>query len=285
MGTISGQHYSMGIIGYSLLRHWYREGDVNELRLEEIRALLEAADQFPWNLALDPTEQDLRSGYAEWSEFYDGPNPLIDAEERVTRPLLERLAGVGTRALDAACGTGRQAAFLDALGGSVYGVDQSLEMLALALVKLPHVEFERADLEQLPFEDDRFDLAVVSLALCHLADPGPALAELARVVRPGGAVVVTDPHPAIGSAGGQAFYGGRFVEERSMRWVRNHYHLASRWLAAFRAAGLAVEECIEEPYSDEQIAAFPSALFHRDATIAAFSGLPCLWVWQLRVLP
>ncbi len=70
-----------------------------------------------------------------------------------------------------------------------------------------------------------------------------------------------------------------------MRWVRNHYHSASVWLRAFRHAGLTVEDCVEAPFSDEQIAAFPASRLYPEATLAAVSGLPSLWMWELRVAP
>jgi ubiquinone/menaquinone biosynthesis C-methylase UbiE len=164
----------------------------------------------------------------------------------------------------------------------VVGVDQSPEMLDVARAKLPTARFELGSLEQLPFDDGEFDLAVVSLALCHLDDPTAALTELARVVRTGGHVVVTDPHPVSEILGGQAFYGG-FVDGRPMHWVRNRYHSASTWLRSFGLAGLTVENCVEEPFSDEQIVSFPVSVFYPDATLAALSGLPSLWVWELRV--
>ena len=163
------------------------------------------------------------AGYAEWAEMYDGPNPLIETEELVVRPILERVAEPGVQALDAACGTGRHAAYLHDRGCTVTGVDQSLEMLAVARNKLPEVHFEQGDIEQLAFADGSFDLVVIALALCHLADPTAAVAELARVLRPGGTLVIADPHPAAGVVGGQAFYGS-IVPGRPMTWVRNHYH-------------------------------------------------------------
>mgnify|MGYP000235127404 CR=1 FL=1 len=126
-----------------------------------------------------------------------------------------------------------------------------------------------------------FDLAVVSLALCHLADPSTAVSELARVLRPGGALVITDPHPFGGVLGGQAFYGG-MSPSRPMTWVRNNHHSASTWLRAFRAARLSVEECIEEPFSDEQIASSPADLVFPDAARAAMTGLASVWVWVVR---
>ena len=162
------------------------------------------------------------------------------------------------------------------------GIDQSHTMLEVARSKVPAASFEHGDVEHMPFGDDTFDLAVVSLALCHLPDPTNAVIELARVIAPGGTLVVADPHPMGGILGGQAFYGG-VGKGRPMTFVRNHRHSASTWLRAFRAAGLVVVECIEAPFTDEQIAGDPSAMFHPDAARAALTGLPSVWVWELVV--
>jgi ubiquinone/menaquinone biosynthesis C-methylase UbiE len=282
MASITVAHYAAGILGLSVMRQWYRDPEYNEARVDELRDVLSHVDQFPWNLVLDPQEQQLLDGYAEWSASYDGRNPLIEAEEAIVQPILERLVESGVVALDAGCGTGRHTAFLDALGCTCVGIDQSIDMLNVARDKVPAARFELGDLERLPFDDDHFDLAVASLALCHLDDPTTAVVELARVVRPAGSVIVTDPHPSTGMVGGQAFYGG-FVDGRPMNWVRNRYHGASRWLSAFRTAGLRVENCIEAPYSDEQIASFPASSLFPAATRAALSGVPSLWVWELSV--
>jgi ubiquinone/menaquinone biosynthesis C-methylase UbiE len=206
---------------------------------------------------------------------------MIETEERVAHPILRELSGPGVDALDAACGTGRQAALLHEHGCSTVGVDRSDDMLVVARGRLPDVRFESGDLERLPFDDAQFDLAVVSLALCHLADPGVAVGELARVLRPGGALVITDPHPFGGVLGGQAFYGG-MSPSRPMTWVRNNHHSASTWLRAFRLAGLSVEQCIEEPFSDEQIASSPADLVFPAAAKAAMTGLASVWVWVVR---
>lgn len=281
MGTVTADHYLAGIIGLGLLRNWYVDPDANLTRMAELAETLAQRDEFPYSLVLDPAERDLHVGYEEWAGIYDGPNPMIETEERVVHPILRDLGGADVLALDAACGTGRQAAFLHELGCTVVGLDQSEPMLEVAREKLPMVTFEAGDLEHLPFDDGSFDLAVVSLALCHLADPGDAVAELARVLRPGGALVITDPHPFGAVVGGQAFYGG-MSPTRSMTWVRNNYHSASTWLRAFRASGLSVEECIEEPFSDEQIASSPAHLVAPATTHAALTGLASVWVWVLR---
>jgi len=280
MADILAAHYFAGVIGLSVLRRWYVDGDRNEVRLAELRDLLDRCDEFPHSLKLNPIERDLSNGYAEWSSTYDGPNPLIETENPVVFPLLERLAGAGVTALDAACGTGRHAATLASLGCDTTGVDASAEMLAVAREKVPGARFEHGDVESLPFVDAVFDVAIISLALCHLADPSRAVAELGRVLRPGGALVITDPHPVGELLGGQAFYGG-ISPGKPMTWVRNHYHSAATWLRAVRAAGLEVTGCEEVPFGESQIAAAPASLVYAEATRDAMIGLPSLWVWHL----
>lgn len=279
MADITAGHYFAGTIGLALIRHWYHDGDHNDARMEELRQLFDRLEEFPNSLALNPAERDLLEGYAEWSGTYDGPNPLIEGEEPLVRPILDELMTTGCRALDAACGTGRHAAYLAGRGCVVTGVDQSAEMLGAARVNVPTGTFDVGDVEALRYDDGSFDLATISLALCHLADPTTAISELGRVLAPGGSLVITDPHPmGSGIAGGQAFYGG-IVPGQPMTWVRNHYHLASTWLRAFTAAGLTVTECIEAPFSEPQLAATPAMAFYPDAARSAMEGLPNLWVW------
>ena len=275
---ITAGHFFAGVIGVSILRNWYLDGAFNERRLAELRNLANSTEEFPYSLALNPAERDLQSGYREWAANYDGPNPLIAAEEPSVRPLLDRYAGAGKRALDAACGTGRHAAYLVGRGCVTTGVDQSAAMLTVARAKAPGATFVEADVRATGLPSDEFDLAVISLALCHLPDPTTALIELARILRPGATLIITDPHPDSATAGGQAFYGG-ITPGQPMTWVRNNYHRASVWLAGFRAAGLRVDECHEVPIDEAGIAANPAALFVPEAVHAAFAGLIAFWVW------
>lgn len=276
-------HLVAGTIGLSLIRRWYLDPAADDARLDELRDLLGRLDTADGGdgvgRALDPAARTLDEGYAQWAGSYDVPNPFIAREEEVVRPILEALAGPGVDALDAGCGTGRHAAHLAARGCSVIGVDRSAEMLAVARRKVPGARFEAGDLRDLPVEDDAVDLAVVSLALSHLQDPTPALSELARVLRPGGHLVITDPHPSSQVLGGQAFY--RDGDGR-LSWVRNHYHSASTWLRAFRATGLLVQDCLEPEYTAEQAQGNPTSGLYPDAARTAFEGLATLWVWVLR---
>jgi demethylmenaquinone methyltransferase/2-methoxy-6-polyprenyl-1,4-benzoquinol methylase len=88
--------------------------------------------------------------------------------------------------LDVATGTGAVGLELLESGCTIVGVDQSPEMLAVARERLPDVEFVEGRAEALPFEDASFDALTVTYLLRYVDDPGATIAELTRVVRPGG---------------------------------------------------------------------------------------------------
>jgi len=100
-------------------------------------------------------------------------------------------------AVDVGTGTGEVLPALAARAAKVIGVDSSEKMLdacraRLEEAKLANVELRRGDAEALPLADAECDLALCSMVLHHLADPARGVAELARVVRPGGKVVLVD---------------------------------------------------------------------------------------------
>ena len=274
LGDITEQHCAAGTLGLALLRGWYVDGVANERLAVAIRALLDEP-----GTPINPAPEAMLAGYAAWSARYDGDNPMIETEEAVVLPVLDQLAASGVRALDAGCGTGRHASHLVSRGCVTIACDQSSDMLAIARHKVLDATFVRARLTDLPFDDGAFDLATVALALCHLPDPTPALAELRRVLRVGGDLVISDPHANGMVVGGQAFFrdgAGR------IRWVTNHYHSASTWLQAFRHVGFQVVDCVEPGYSDAHVATNPAARDHPEAARAAVDGLPSLWIWHLR---
>jgi SAM-dependent methyltransferase len=103
----------------------------------------------------------------------------------------------GWTVADLGCGTGALAAELAPRVRRVIAVDQSAAMLRAARKRaeglgLANVEWHEADLAALPLEGGRCDAAVMALVLAYLDDPAPALAEAARVLRPGGRLVVLD---------------------------------------------------------------------------------------------
>jgi demethylmenaquinone methyltransferase / 2-methoxy-6-polyprenyl-1,4-benzoquinol methylase len=103
--------------------------------------------------------------------------------------------GEGDRVLDVACGTGDLAIELARrVGptGEVIGSDFSEKMLELARAKAPGLRFEQANALDLPYKDDSFDAATVGFGARNFSDLPQGLREMARVVRPGGRVVILE---------------------------------------------------------------------------------------------
>ena len=116
---------------------------------------------------------------------YDSLAGLVTA--RVAEPLLDAVgADPGTRLLDVATGPGYIAAKAAERGVDVVGLDFSETMLAHARAHVPGVEFVQGDATELAFEDASFDAVVAAFLLLHLGTPRRAVAEAARVLRPGG---------------------------------------------------------------------------------------------------
>jgi demethylmenaquinone methyltransferase/2-methoxy-6-polyprenyl-1,4-benzoquinol methylase len=102
----------------------------------------------------------------------------------------------GERILDIATGTGTSAAALARSGASVVAVDFSPGMIAEGRRRHPRIEFVEADAERLPFGDAEFDAVTISFGLRNVNHPQVALAEMYRVLKPGGRAVICEfSHP------------------------------------------------------------------------------------------
>lgn len=151
----------------------------------------------------DPAEDQWhQSGDMATEQFLIGAEQAEAYEERFVpalfrqwvEPVLQAAeVGPGDRLLDVACGTGvvaRAAARRVAPNGTVTGVDLNQAMLAVAQRVAPEIDWRQGDVAALPFGADAFDVVTCQAGIFFFPDPTGALAEMARVTRPSGRVVV-----------------------------------------------------------------------------------------------
>jgi demethylmenaquinone methyltransferase/2-methoxy-6-polyprenyl-1,4-benzoquinol methylase len=130
----------------------------------------------------------VRSMFDRIAPVYDVMNRAMTMglDRKWRRLTAEAVVHPGDRVLDACCGTGDLALADARAGGRVTGVDFSAEMLARAERKAPEFQWVQADAAELPFEDESFEVVTVGFGIRNLADLEAGLAELARVLVPGG---------------------------------------------------------------------------------------------------
>lgn len=143
-----------------------------------------------------PAQPDTRV-FNRWAQIYDAQsNPLLLLEERTATPILPTVSGGNV--LDVGCGTGRWLTRLEALNpGSLTGLDCSKTMLERAREKVrPTTKLQHGDCSALPGEDSFYTYVMASFLLSYLKDLEAFARECARIVRPGGWMLISDMHPA-----------------------------------------------------------------------------------------
>lgn len=235
--------YLLGLEGIALLDAWAGDHDRDFVtaRLAEVRQLLE--DEKLRGRAVLAERVSPRTAYEQRSAGYDAESGggLFSLDEPVVADCLGgREPGV---ALDAACGTGRFAEFLWRCGHRVIGIDSSPDMLAYARRRVPDGDFHVAELDWLPLADDSVDVIVCALALVHLPRLEPVLGEFARVLRPGGDLVISDVHPELVTRGSVIKARGPAGEPCM---VATYRHQLGDYLRPALALGFQVRRC-EEP--------------------------------------
>lgn len=129
------------------------------------------------------------------ARHYDVTNDLISLgqDRRWRRATVDALGAFpGEKVLDLAAGTGTSSEPLVADGVRVVPCDFSIGMLEVGKVRRPDLNFTAGDAMHLPFADESFDAVTISFGLRNVSDTSAALAEMLRVVRPGGRIVICE---------------------------------------------------------------------------------------------
>ena len=185
-----------------------------------------------------------QQGYDRWAASYgENMNPVQVLEAEALARLLPDLRG--QRVLDLGCGKGRVSRLALERGASATtGVDVSEAMLETAAASLPSARWVRADAQHLPFEAASFDVVVCALMIGHVPALEAALAEIARVLRPGGVLLLSDFHPYATLRGWQRAFTD--TESGQAFAIENHPHLFEAYIRCFNALKI-VLEALEEP--------------------------------------
>ena len=161
-------------------------------------------------MTLKPDASQIKHNFGLIATSYDRANDVMTAGLlRKWRARLVQLSDIrpGYNVLDTATGTGDLAFLFESRvgpAGHVVGLDFCPEMLAVAQTKAirrqSRVDWVSGDVMALPYADRLFHLATISYGIRNVAEPGRALSELARVVRPGGKVMILEtgmPEPGL----------------------------------------------------------------------------------------
>jgi demethylmenaquinone methyltransferase/2-methoxy-6-polyprenyl-1,4-benzoquinol methylase len=137
---------------------------------------------------------DVRTMFDRIAPVYDVMNRVMTAglDLRWRRLTAEAVVRQGDRVLDACCGTGDLAVADLRAGGDVTGLDFSPRMLERARRKSAAVKWVEGDMLALPFEDGSFETATVGFGVRNVVDLEHGLAELARILVPGGRLAILE---------------------------------------------------------------------------------------------
>ena len=182
----------------------------------------------------------------------------------------------GTKAIDVGCGEGRFCRMLRQRGIEATGIDPTETFVSYALREDPGGQYIRGSGEELPFAADSYDLAIFYLTLIDIPDFRAAIREAARVLRPGGKIVVANLN-SFSSTQERAWYRdaeGRklhvaindYFEERSLLldWsgirILNFHRPFEMYANAFLAEGLLLDAFEEPRPSLANVAAHPTMI-------------------------
>jgi demethylmenaquinone methyltransferase/2-methoxy-6-polyprenyl-1,4-benzoquinol methylase len=191
------------------------------------------------------------------AESYDRTNDLLSfGQDRLWRKKVLKSVNPtsGQTVLDLAAGTGSSSAVFAKPGVTVIASDFSEGMLAVGRARHPELEFVYADATQLPFGDESVDAVTISFGLRNVVDPKKALAEMFRVLKPGGVVVICEfSHvrtPVIGSL--YRWYLANVLPTLSKLLAKNKgaYDYLSESIAAWPKQEVLVQWLVDAGFKD-----------------------------------
>jgi malonyl-CoA O-methyltransferase len=212
------------------------------------------------------------AAYERWAPLYPptAHNPLMRAEQQA---MVEHWPPVaGKRALDLACGTGRYSRLLtEAQAAAIVAMDFCVPMLR----QVSAAARVCGSMMHLPFVDETFDVVISGLALGHASSVDAWMAEVARVLSKGGALLYSDFHPEAARAGLTRSFKDQ--DERTYTVPHHSYDLDAQREAA-AAASLTIDVVHEVRVGLELSEPFPkSEEFYR-----RWEGLPIVLVVRAR---
>jgi ubiquinone/menaquinone biosynthesis C-methylase UbiE len=213
----------------------------------------------------------VENDYDSFAEAYTVENETSLINAHYARPAIVNLAGdvAGRRVLDAGCGAGAVSVALRERGAVVAGFDRSARMVELARQR-PGADTDLRVVDiagPLPYPDGAFDDVVAALVLHYLADWTAPLAELRRVLKPGGRLIVVVNHPLIlplVRPGADYFGATKWSEEYTFDGqpaVLTYWHRPLHAMTDdFTAAGFRIAVISEPPPGPEAAELFPDQL-------------------------
>lgn len=261
------------------------------------------ADRNLWTVTSEPEpaavpadvgvrDHDLWEVHADWwiDGFTEGADP--EYVEQILPLATAELSGF-ERVLDLGCGDGQISRLLADAGGRVVGVDPTWNQIRVAHERGGGAAYARSEAAELPFVDGSFDAVLACLVFEHIDDVDGAIAEVARVLRPGGQFSFFLNHPLLQTPGSgwiddhtvdppEQYWriGPYLVEQDSIEqvehgvFIRFVHRPLSRYLNSLAEQGLLLERMVEP--------APPDGFLDRAFEYAAAAAIPRLLYLRLR---
>ena len=199
---------------------------------------------------------------ADWAKWTRVPGHDV-YHERLNWPAFrDLLPGAGRRTLDIGCGEGRVGRALQSEGHRVVGIDSSPTLLELAREAGGYEQLVCGDAAALPWEERAFDLAIAYMSLQDVDDLPAAVAEIARVLEPGGLLCLAIVHPLNRPEALEDYFRQhRFAEELECDGLSMTFEGIDRpleiYTRALARAGFVIEELREPRPSEAALAQAP----------------------------